>query len=481
MRASEKIFDAVTNVWDSVLNRSDARYEAQRRVRRRNVRKWSIRTTAAILILAVLGGIFLRPDSSALFTSACAVTTAEYPNMAHYPKTDISGAYDRWREDRREQSRPAGHADGLEDFFTATMQEFLSGAEGENKAYSPVNVYLALTMLAELSGGNSREQVMNLLGYDSLEDMRAQANDIWNANYMNDGKTVSILGSSLWLNEDIEFEKDVLNTLTDTYYASTYQGEMGSEKLNKALRGWLNAHTGDLLSEQSKKICLEADTIMALATTIYLQAKWDDRFSAEKNTQDVFYAPSGDVTVEFMNDRMEGYYYWGEHFGAVSLRLENVGAMQIILPDEDVTVEDLLADRETMSFIQQGNEWENSKHLFINLSLPKFDITSETDLIGGLKNLGVTDVFDWRKADFAPMLGDRESDYLPYVNRAQHDVRVAIDEDGVTAVAYTLISFAAGAAAPPDDEVDFVVDRPFLFVITGEDNVPLFAGIVNKP
>ncbi len=481
MRKSEKVFDAITNVWDSVLHRTDARYEAQCKAYKRNIRKWCIRGTAAVLILAVLGGILLKPDSSSLFTSAYAVATAKYPNMARYPKTDISSAYDRWREDRNEQSRPTGHADGLEEFFTATMQEFLSGSEGENKAYSPVNVYLALAMLAELAGGNSRAQVMDLLGYDSLEDMRKQANDIWNANYMNDGKTISILGSSLWLNEDIEFEKDVLNTLAETYYASTYQGEMGSTKFNKALRGWLNAHTGDLLSDQSKNISLDVDTIMALATTIYLQAKWDDRFSEEKNTQDIFHSPTGDVTAEFMNDRMEGYYYWGEHFGAVSLRLENVGAMQIILPDEDVTVEDLLNDEETMSFIQQGSEWENSKRLFINLSLPKFDITSETDLIEGLKNLGVTDVFDWTVADFTPMLGEKENDYLPYVNQAQHDVRVAIDEDGVTAVAYTLVSFRVGAAAPPDDEVDFIVDRPFLFVITGEDNVPLFAGIVNNP
>lgn len=478
MRKSEKLFDAITDVRDDILHRADARYASMRVPVWK--RRW-VRSVAALLVVAILGGMICWPTGSPLFTSAYAVTTAKYPDMARYPKTDISGAYDRWREDCRAQSRPAGHADGLEEFFAATMQEFLSGAEGENQAYSPVNVYLALTMLAELSGGNSRAQVMDLLGYESLEEMRSQANDIWNANYMNDGKTVSILGSSLWLNENIEFEKEVLNRLTETYYASTYQGEMGSEEYNKALRDWLNTHTGNLLSKQTRDIRMDVDTIIALATTVYLQAKWDNRFSSEKNTQDVFHAPSGDVTAEFMNDRTEGYYYWGKHFGAVSLRLENVGAMQIILPDENVTVEDLLVDEETMAFIQGKSEWENSKRLFINLSLPKFDITSETDLIEGLKNLGVTDVFDWRIADFTPMLGDRESDYLPYVNQAQHDVRVAIDEDGVTAVAYTLISFGVGAAPPPDDEVDFIVDRPFLFVITGEDNVPLFAGIVNTP
>ena len=33
----------------------------------------------------------------------------------------------------------------------------------------------------------------------------------------------------------------------------------------------------------------------------------------------------------------------------------------------------------------------------------------------------------------------------------------------------------------PEEEVDFVLDRPFLFAITGVDNLPLFVGLVNRP
>ena len=31
------------------------------------------------------------------------------------------------------------------------------------------------------------------------------------------------------------------------------------------------------------------------------------------------------------------------------------------------------------------------------------------------------------------------------------------------------------------DEVDFVLDRPFIFVVTGGGGLPLFAGVVNQP
>lgn len=46
--------------------------------------------------------------------------------------------------------------------------------------------------------------------------------------------------------------------------------------------------------------------------------------------------------------------------------------------------------------------------------------------------------------------------------------------------AYTVM-VACGAALPPDERVEFTLDRPFLFAVTGESGEILFAGIVNTP
>ena len=445
-------------------------------------RSW-VRAVAAVLAVAVVGGVLLRPDHGIAVPTAYAVALAEYPEMARCPRTELSPGYDAWREDVRAQCRPTGHADGLEDFFAATIRQFLSGADGENKVCSPVSVYLALGMLAELTDGNSRAQILDLLGYTDMETLRKQAGDIWNANYMNDGKTASVLGSSLWLDEDVPFRQDTLDTLAGTYYASTYQGEMGSSQLNKTLQKWLNAHTGGQLAGQAGSVELDADTIMALAAAVWYQAKWANEFSAGNTAEGVFHAADGDVTCDFMHkEGMTGTYYWAESFAAVSLGLENAGSMWFLLPDEGVSVDDLLADGETMAFLEAGQDWEDQKYMKINLALPKFDVTSQIDLTGGLKDLGVTDVFDYRVADFTPLIAEEDYlNYLPYLSQARQDVRVSIDEEGVTAVTYTILSFGAGAAAPPDEEVDFIVDRPFLFVITGADHVPLFVGVVNEP
>jgi len=72
------------------------------------------------------------------------------------------------------------------------------------------------------------------------------------------------------------------------------------------------------------------------------------------------------------------------------------------------------------------------------------------------------------------------TEYGIWVSQAKHAARVTVDEDGCVAVAYTVIG-ASGGSAPPEERVNFVLDRPFLFAITGPDNLPLFTGVVNHP
>lgn len=172
----------------------------------------------------------------------------------------------------------------------AGTRQFLSGSAGENLAYSPLNVYMALAMLAELTGGESRAQILDLLGADSIEALRQQASDVWNASYRSDGAVESILASSVWLNEDVSFNQDTMDTLADTYYASSFRGEMGSADFNKALQDWLNEQTGGLLSDQTGGIELEPETVLALATTVYFRAKWNNEFQESGTEPGIFHA-----------------------------------------------------------------------------------------------------------------------------------------------------------------------------------------------
>ena len=64
------------------------------------------------------------------------------------------------------------------------------------------------------------------------------------------------------------------------------------------------------------------------------------------------------------------------------------------------------------------------------------------------------------------------------LTKVQHAARLTMDEEGVTATAFTAMGYGAGG---PENQMDFTLDRPFLFVVKTESGLPLFAGIVNEP
>lgn len=483
----ETLFDAITNIREDTLARAEG-YAEQKSPRRR---RW-ISVVAAVLVAAVTMGVLLRPGG-VLNAGAYALARPEYPVMAPYPieadyidpdtkKFDSDGfsaAWGSWRADQKAQQGPAGYATGLTGYFTRSIPAFLSDAGEDNRVFSPLNVYMALAMLAETAGGDSRQQILDLLGHDSIESLRAQAGDLWNANYRDDGATTSLLAGSLWMRDDLDYVQSTVDTLAQHYYASVFRGEMGSAGYDKALQNWLNEQTGGLLKEYAGQVTMDPQTVLALAATVYFKAKWADGFREENTAPDTFHAPGGGVTADFMNGSSTAWYAWGETFSATCLQMENAGAMYLLLPDEGYTVEDMLADPAAMSMLMSPESWPDSKYLTVNLSMPKFDVSSSIDLKEGLGELGVTQVFDRENADFTPLTPLAETENV-WVEKAGHAARVVVDEEGVEAAAYTVMTMDM-SGMPPSDEVDFVLDRPFIFLLTGIDGLPLFVGVVNTP
>lgn len=469
MKKSEKLSEAIGDLNEEIIGNAD---------RRRNVktskkaRKFPLKITAvtAACLAVIVGVIVIVPRG----ISAEALAEAVYPKTTGYPGM-FNFNSGLWTAERRARWDSGQLIDsGVNDFYQKTAEEFLSG--GENKAYSPVNVYMALAMLGETTDGESRDQLLDLLGAENIGELRENAKNMWLANYCNDGAVTSILANSIWLDEDVNFEKQTVDTLAKNYYASSYRGDVSSAKMTNAVRTWLNQQTNRLLSNAVKDVELSSETIMALYSTVYFRAKWKNEFDKSNNDTKTFHSKNGDVAAEFMNDtNTYGMFYAGKDFGAMFLNFKEGGKMWFILPDEDKTIDDVLCSGEYIKMMSDPAEWKNSKMLKIHYSVPKFDISSKLGLSEGLKNLGVTDVFDTEKADFSLL-----TDSAVFISEANHAVWVVIDEEGCTAAAFTEM-LGDAAALPPENEMDFILDRPFIFAVTSDTQQPLFIGTVNDP
>lgn len=454
----EKLAKALGFVSDSHVAEAAAYKKSRRPL-------WLAGVAAVLAVVLLLNGSGLS-----LALQAQAVSVADYPDYEwHYYREEMDAAKKT-----------------LSDFFRESIRLTLSGS-GENQTYSPLNLYMAMSAAAELTGGETRDQILRVMNAGSMEELRRQANQVWVASY-NDDHNQTLLANSLWLNKDLSYTQAVMDTLAENYYTSVYQTDLGSAKGNKAIQSWLNGQTKGFLEQEVKNAGIRTEPgtfpVLGLYATVFFRAKWSDnvKFSGSMNTQGVFHATDGDRTVTYMNKKlMQTAYYWGDSFGAVALSMKDGSRMWLILPDAGKTVDAVLESGQYLELISDPDTYrgddENGKYMKVNLSVPKFDIRAGGDLKEELQAMGVTDLFTQGTADFS---GSVSGDYPVWITAVNQATRVAIDEEGVTAASYIEIP-GAGAAMPPEEIIDFILDRPFLFVITNRYDLPLFAGAVNQP
>ena len=430
------------------------------------------------LIGAVAAVILFNVPSLPLALSARAVSLADDSRRLHRPNHN-SDQFDAWyqaEELRRETVQ--GAVASVAAFAQEGSGEFLQGEE--NQLWSPINAYIALGMTAELTGSHTQEALLEVLNTESTQQLRTNISAIWEEIYHKEGREISILANSLWLDDEVDFHQDVMDELAYHYYASVYQRDLQGKRTGYAISKWTDAQTGGFLDTRSSG-AMEKNTLLALVSTVYFRSQWSSKFRKENNTQSLFHALGGDVECTFMNKKeAEMNYYWAEDYGAVQLFLENDCSMWFILPDGDKTLEDVLFSGDYAAMISQLDTLpqENCKRMKVNLSVPKFDVTAQLNLRPGLENMGLTELFDpLGNNDFSPSV---DSELPVYLDSIDQNTRVTVEEEGVTAASYIKLNFGAGAAEPPEEIIDFVLDRPFLFAITCSD-IPMFMGTVQTP
>ena len=431
-----------------------------------------------------------EPDGSELKLAPFTLSAAVYPRMAQYPNEldyetakgfDDAGyeaAWSAWRESVSALQSEIDYTQGLTPYLRAAIPVLLADAGDKNRVASPLNIYMALAMLAESTAGESRAELLKLLNVPDLVTLRERAKALWQANYRDDGQLTELLAASLWLRDDMDYNKETVGTLAENYYSSSFSGKMGSEDYTAALQSWMNEQTKGLLSDQIEGIELYPETVLALVTTVYYKAAWQEEFRRTETRS--FQSPAGERSCEFLLDSSVTDYYSGKGFTAAGKSLLGSGSMYFLLPEESLSPEELLGREEVMDFLTDAPGRSRTEHRTarVNLAVPKFDVSAQLELREKLETLGVLAVFDDGKADFSPLCPEEDGLSL---TRARHGARLMIDEKGVTGAAYTLLG-VYGALEPQQlDEVELTLDRPFLFVVTNNEGLPLFVGVVNNP
>jgi len=225
---------------------------------------------------------------------------------------------------------------------------------------------------------------------------------------------------------------------------------------------------------------LAPNTSLVLVNALYFKGAWANDFNPYLTQEAPFF--SGDhpaVQVPLMQQtKWLNYAESSDHQMLELPYKKNALSMFVLLP-KDKTAAGLTALEKKLT-VEQIADWKASmKGGKVEVYLPKFKMEWGTAMLNqALENLGMSDAFEFGKADFSGINGNK----LFFIGAVLHKAFVAVDEKGTEAAAATGEAMLAGArpdAAPPPV---FRADHPFVFFI--QDNATgslLFMGRVTNP
>lgn len=387
-------------------------------------------------------------------------------------------------------------------FAYRTAPEFLAMETGDrdtgNVNYSPASMWMALAIAAQGANGTTRSQLNELLGSGSLADSDYQSllSSI-NGQYSG-AKSEMSAANSLWIDNDYSLASDYQSTVKKMFEAEVTTLPFDDQAAAK-MSDWIAKHTNGSLKP---KITLRDREVLSIINTVYADGRWKDPFEEQSTGDGTFHGEAGDAQVPMMHRTFSQMTYSHDEYNTwqrVEIPFDNSGNLSIVLPAEG-HFDELAGDAQklgwafgTCSSASPGEDamgcaadslpgWGVSVNsATVNVMLPRFTIDSMFDseaTIKAFEKLGVTDAFSAGDADFTKMVDTDSHGENLYIGSILQGTRIEVNEAGAKAMSFT--KAGADFTSAPVDNIEFTVDRPFLYSYVTPDGIPLFIGAVRN-
>ena len=380
----------------------------------------------------------------------------------------------------------AALVDGNTD-FALDLFKTLSESDG-NLFYSPYGISLALAMTYVGARGETEEQMADTLRFRLPQNRLHPA---FNALDMalasrsqgKEGGFALSIANSVWGQEGHGFLPAFLDTLTLNYGGTVREVDFRGQPQEgrRLVNDWVSEETEGRIEDLLAPEAITRSTRLVLANAVYFKAEWQLPFDERATSRAPFYSlDGGESRVSMMRRTAIFGYSRGTGYQAVEL-LYNGGEMSvtILLPDQGryAEIEDSL---DSVLLDQILLNMESSR---IRLAMPKFELESSFALAETLEEMGMSNAFDERLAEFqgidglSCLSGDDE---CLLISGVAHKAFVTMDESGTEAGASTAVVVGVTKSVS-EEPIELTIDRPFILLIRdrGTGSV-LFLGRVVK-
>jgi serine protease inhibitor len=357
------------------------------------------------------------------------------------------------------------------------------GDPDSNTVISPVSAGLALSLALLGARGNTQADLARTLGMAGLNRaslVRDGAEFLAAARGRTDVQLE--IASAIWV--------DSVARLTHEFAASAaaWRATAGTQRLVSSsalerINHWADSVTHGKISHLLGEP-LPDSTVLFLANAVYFKGRWLEPFDKSATRPRDFTLASGRrISVHAMEQT--GWLAYRREPGYQVVRLSYRGgrtAMYVILPDSGAAPGTLEKRFATGGW--PASLVERDKRT-VHLVLPKLHVQQSIDLRPLIATLGAGRALDCKQADFRDLAAPRVSGMPPLdalcIDKAAQAVYLDVDEEGTEAAAVTGLGLSVITSMPPPPP-QFIVDRPFLFVLRDErSGADLFVGSIRHP
>jgi serpin B len=258
----------------------------------------------------------------------------------------------------------------------------------------------------------------------------------------------------LFLDEYLALVKEFYGVLIT---AVDYAGDAEAARLR--INAWVEGKTAGKIRDLIPAGLLDGLVRLVLTNAVYFKGDWASQFERTRTKKEPFWVtPTRKVMTPLM--AQQGEFRYAETASLQILELPYAGrdlSMLVLLPRS----RDGLAELENGLTLENLQGWARTIWpRQVQVTLPRFKITSQFRLAATLAAMGMPDAFNRDKANFSGMDG---RELWLFILAVLHKAFVDVNEEGTEAAAATAVAMRARSApAPP---AVFRADHPFLFLI----------------
>jgi len=365
-------------------------------------------------------------------------------------------------------------------FAFKLYDELLKRRKGGNTFVSPASVMLALAMTYNGAAGTTQQAMARTLEIEgmSLEDVNRAFADLKSTLASADPKVQLKIANSLWVRNGFVLKPAFIARNKQHYASEIANLNFADPAAPDTINSWVNKNTEGKIAKIVDHI--SGGDVLFLINAIYFKGQWQFEFKKKDTKPDVFRLAGGEQKQLPMMSQSGTYpYYKGKDFQSVVLPYGTGRvSMYVFLPDEQKGLDEFEKDLTS----ENWDLWMKSFQVYPgDLSMPRFKVEWDSELIDALTALGMAEAFDPARADFSQMVKLNSGDKL-FISAVKHKSFCEVNEEGTVAAAVTSVIGSVTSVQQPREKFVMKVDRPFFFAI--RDNltgVVLFMGSVINP